>query len=61
LYILKAYQNRGYGSKITKIAVKKLVDLGYNSLIVWALQDNYYCIKHLNDLKDFYNLVTEKT
>ena len=43
LYILKAYQNQGYGSKIIKMAVKELVDLGYNSLIIWALEGNDYC------------------
>ncbi len=43
MYILKAYQNRGYGSKLIKIAVKELVDLGCNSLIIWALKDNVYC------------------
>ncbi len=43
MYILKAYQNRGYGSKIIKIAVKELVDLGCNSLIIWALKYNPYC------------------
>lgn len=43
VYILKAYQNRGYGSKITKIAAKALVDLGCSSLIIWALKDNNYC------------------
>jgi ribosomal protein S18 acetylase RimI-like enzyme len=43
VYILKAYQNRGYGSKIAKVAVKELINLGYNSLIIWALKDNDYC------------------
>ena len=43
IYILKAYQNRGYGSKIIKISVKELVDLECNSLIIWALKDNIYC------------------
>ncbi|WP_026884553.1 GNAT family N-acetyltransferase [Clostridium akagii] len=43
IYILKAYQNCGCGSKIIKTAVKELVDLGCNSLMIWALKDNPYC------------------
>ena len=43
LYILKAYQNKGYGSKLMQAAVKELVNSGYNSLIIWALKDNAYC------------------
>jgi ribosomal protein S18 acetylase RimI-like enzyme len=42
VYILKAYQNQGYGSKIIKMAARELIDLGYNSLIIWALKDNNY-------------------
>ncbi|MDD3224707.1 MAG: GNAT family N-acetyltransferase [Clostridium sp.] len=43
IYILRAYQNLGYGSKLIKIAVKELMELGYKSLIVWALKGNSYC------------------
>ncbi|MDP4088869.1 MAG: GNAT family N-acetyltransferase [Bacillota bacterium] len=43
IYLLRACQNQGLGSKLIKAAVKEMLELGYNSLIIWALKDNRYC------------------
>lgn len=40
LYLLKEYKRRGIGKKLFKAMKKEVLQLGYESLIVWALEDN---------------------
>lgn len=43
LYILKEYQGSGTGNKMVEEVVKELKSRGYNSMLLWALEENSSC------------------
>lgn len=43
IYFLKEYQNKGWGKELFKRTVNGLVEMGMNSMIIWALEDNEAC------------------
>jgi GNAT superfamily N-acetyltransferase len=43
IYVLKAYQRQGIGSKLILSVTNKLSELGFNSMLVWVLADNPAC------------------
>jgi GNAT superfamily N-acetyltransferase len=40
LYVLKAFQGRGYGRRLLARVAEDLVSRGYHALVTWVLQDN---------------------
>jgi GNAT superfamily N-acetyltransferase len=40
IYILKEYQGRGLGRRLTHELVKSLLEAGMNAMLVWALAEN---------------------
>ncbi len=43
IYILKAYQRQGLGRRLIQTLVKRLDELGLESMLVWVLADNSAC------------------
>lgn len=43
LYVLKAFQRRGYGKQLVAQVVRALINAGYRSMILWVLKDNPAC------------------
>jgi ribosomal protein S18 acetylase RimI-like enzyme len=43
IYILKNYQRQGIGRILMQTLAKRLLELGYNSILVWVLADNPAC------------------
>lgn len=43
LYILKEYQGRGIGNRMVEDVVDELKSRGYNSMLLWALEENSSC------------------
>ena len=41
IYIIKEYQNKGVGKLLFNSVVKKIKELKFNSMIIWALEDNH--------------------
>lgn len=42
IYVLKAFQRKGIGSRLVAAARNRLTEMGIQSLMVWALHDNPY-------------------
>lgn len=42
VYILEEYQNQGLGKMLMEYSVEKLKNEGFNSMVVWALENNPY-------------------
>lgn len=41
IYIMEDYQNRGIGRLLFNCVVKKLEELKFNFMLIWALEDNH--------------------
>ena len=41
IYLLPGYERRGIGRKLIRAVARSLVDLGFESMIVWALSENW--------------------
>lgn len=41
IYIFKEYQNKGIGRMLLNRVVNKFIELKINSMIIWALENNY--------------------
>lgn len=42
IYVLKAFQRKGIGSRLVAAARTRMLEMGMHSLMVWALHDNPY-------------------
>ncbi len=42
IYVLKAFQRKGIGTRLVAAARNRLMEMGIHSLMVWALHDNPY-------------------
>ncbi|MCX7749311.1 MAG: GNAT family N-acetyltransferase [Clostridia bacterium] len=42
IYVLKEYQNTGAGKELMAQSAKKLVNMGFQSMLVWVLEKNPY-------------------
>lgn len=42
IYVLKAFQRKGIGSRLVAAARARMLEMGMHSLMVWALHDNPY-------------------
>ena len=40
IYLLQPYQGRGLGGRLMQVAVRRLVDRGFRSMMLWALAAN---------------------
>jgi ribosomal protein S18 acetylase RimI-like enzyme len=40
LYILPAYQKQGIGRRLVRAGVRRLLDRGFQHLLIWVLEDN---------------------
>ncbi len=45
IYILEKYQNKGIGRLLFNCVIKRLDELKFKSLLIWALEDNYQACK----------------
>lgn len=43
LYLLKSHHGQGIGNKLFEMAKSGLKDLGYKSMLIWALAENKTC------------------
>ncbi len=41
IYILKAYQGKGFGRQLTQALIKRLLEIGIHSMILWVFAENY--------------------
>ncbi len=41
IYVTDEYQNSGVGGLLFKRVTEKLIELGFNSMLIWALEDNH--------------------
>ncbi|MDP4183106.1 MAG: GNAT family N-acetyltransferase [Bacillota bacterium] len=42
IYVFKEHQNQGIGKKLMEYSAKKLEGMGFNSMLVWVLEENRY-------------------
>lgn len=42
IYVLQEYQNEGIGKELMAHSVKKLITMGFDSMLVWVLEKNPY-------------------
>jgi ribosomal protein S18 acetylase RimI-like enzyme len=40
IYILRSYQGQDIGRRLTRVLVRKMLEVGLDSMIVWVLRDN---------------------
>ena len=40
IYVLEPFQGRGLGSLLLKAAVRRMVEIGFNSMLIWVLKGN---------------------
>lgn len=45
IYILKSYQNKGIGKLLFNCVKERLQEVNFNSIIIWALEDNHQACK----------------
>lgn len=50
LYLLKEFQNQGIGKMLVKAFVELALKNGYNSMIIWALEENHQARKFYQKL-----------
>lgn len=43
IYILEEYQRQGIGQQLVRAVATKLIELSFNSMLVWVLGDNSAC------------------
>jgi ribosomal protein S18 acetylase RimI-like enzyme len=42
LYVLPAYQNQGIGRRLLAAAIRRLLDQGIETLLIWTMAENPY-------------------